>query len=92
MIGILLGLAGFPGVLLTAFGGSMATIGRHAAVAKMGILEFTGYPAWVAWLLVHLIFLIGFRNKLAVLGQWIYGYVMFKRGARIVSGGNGNPG
>jgi NADH dehydrogenase len=66
--------------------GSMATIGRSAAVAKMGRLEFSGFPVWLAWLGVHLIFLIGFRNKLAVLLQWAYAYFTYKRGARIISG------
>lgn len=66
--------------------GSMATIGRSAAVAKMGRFEFSGFPAWLAWLGVHLIFLIGFRNKLAVLLQWAYAYCTYKRGARIITG------
>jgi len=66
--------------------GSMATIGRSAAVAQMGRLEFSGLPAWLAWLGVHLIFLIGFRNKLAVLLQWAYAYFTYKRGARIIIG------
>jgi NADH dehydrogenase len=66
--------------------GTMATIGRSAAVAKVGPLEFNGWLAWVAWLFVHLIFLIGFRNKLAVLLQWTYSYFAYKRGARIVTG------
>jgi NADH dehydrogenase len=66
--------------------GSMATIGRSAAVAKMGRLELSGFPAWLAWLGVHLIFLIGFRNKLAVLLQWAYAYFTYKRGARIIIG------
>jgi NADH dehydrogenase len=66
--------------------GSMATIGRSAAVAKMGRFEFSGFPAWLAWLGVHLIFLIGFRNKLAVLLQWAYAYFTYKRGARIITG------
>jgi NADH dehydrogenase len=66
--------------------GTMATIGRSAAVAKIGPLEFNGWLAWVAWLFVHLIFLIGFRNKLAVLLQWTYSYFAYKRGARIVTG------
>jgi len=66
--------------------GSMATIGRSAAVAKMGRFEFSGFPAWLAWLGVHLIFLVGFRNKLAVLLQWIYSYFTYKRGARIITG------
>jgi NADH:ubiquinone reductase (H+-translocating) len=66
--------------------GSMATIGRSAAVAKLRQFEFSGFPAWLAWLGVHLIFLIGFRNKLAVLLQWAYSYFTYKRGARIITG------
>lgn len=64
--------------------GTMATIGRSAAVAKIGKLEFSGFLAWVAWLLIHLLFLIGFRNKVAVLWQWTYSYITYKRGARII--------
>jgi NADH dehydrogenase len=66
--------------------GTMATIGRSAAVAKVGPLELSGLPAWMAWLLVHLVFLIGFRNKVAVLLQWAYSYFAYKRGARIILG------
>ena len=66
--------------------GTMATIGRSAAVAQLGKLEFNGWLAWAAWLLVHLIFLIGFRNKAAVMLQWIYSYFTYKRGSRIVTG------
>jgi len=66
--------------------GTMATIGRSAAVAKVGNLEFDGFLAWVAWLFIHLVFLVGFRNKLAVLLQWTYSYFTYKRGARIVTG------
>lgn len=66
--------------------GSMATIGRSAAVAKIGSLQFTGFVAWLSWLAVHLLFLIGFRNKVAVVLQWIYSYFTYKRGARIITG------
>jgi NADH:ubiquinone reductase (H+-translocating) len=66
--------------------GTMATIGRSAAVAKVGPFEFNGFLAWLAWLFIHLIFLIGFRNKLAVLLQWTYSYFAYKRGARIITG------
>src|SRR6266404_4191849 len=66
--------------------GTMATIGRSAAVAWIGTLKFSGLLAWLAWLFVHLLFLIGFRNKLAVLLQWGYSYVAYKRGARIITG------
>lgn len=71
--------------------GSMATIGRSAAVAKLGALELTGWVAWAAWLFVHLIFLVGFRNRLAVLLQWTYSYFTYRRGARIISVGHGRP-
>jgi NADH:ubiquinone reductase (H+-translocating) len=66
--------------------GTMTTIGRSAAVAWIGRLHFSGLFAWLAWLLVHLIFLIGFRNKLAVLLQWAYSYFAYRRGARIITG------
>ena len=66
--------------------GNMATIGRSKAIAQVGKFEFSGLPAWLAWLLVHLVFLIGFRNKLAVLLQWFYSYINFRRGARIITG------
>jgi NADH dehydrogenase len=66
--------------------GTMATIGRSAAVAQVGPLHLSGLPAWLAWLVIHLIFLVGFRNKLVVLFQWFYSYLTYKRGARIVVG------
>jgi NADH dehydrogenase len=65
--------------------GTMATIGRSAAVAWIGKLKISGFFAWLAWLNIHLIFLIGFRNKLAVLIQWAYSYFAYKRGARIIT-------
>jgi len=66
--------------------GIMATIGRSAAVAQIGRVECSGWLAWVAWLLIHLLFLIGFRNKAAVLLQWSYSYFTYKLGSRIVTG------
>ena len=66
--------------------GTMATIGRSAAVAKIKDLELSGFAAWIAWLFVHLIFLLGFRNKLAVLMQWFYSYIAYRRGSRIITG------
>ena len=65
--------------------GTMATIGRSAAVAQMGRLRLSGYPAWLAWLFVHLIFLVGFRNRTAVLFQWAYSYFSNRRSARIIT-------
>jgi NADH dehydrogenase len=68
--------------------GSMATIGRSAAVASSMGLKFTGFVAWLMWLFIHLLFLVGFRNKIAVLIQWFYAYVRYRRGARIITGVN----
>ena len=69
--------------------GSMATIGRSAAVAVIKNTKLSGFPAWIAWLAVHLLFLVGFRNKLSVLVHWIYSYLTYKRGARIITGVSG---
>lgn len=66
--------------------GSMATIGRSAAVAESNGMKFDGFIAWLMWLFIHLLFLVGFRNKAAVLLQWIYAYARYRRGARIITG------
>lgn len=66
--------------------GSMATIGRSAAVAQIGPFRFGGLLAWLAWLFIHLVFLIGFKNRFVVFFQWAYAYATFRRGARIVTG------
>jgi NADH dehydrogenase len=66
--------------------GSMATIGRSAAVAMVGPVHLTGFIAWLGWLFIHLVFLVGFRNQIAVLWQWFYSYLTYKRGARIITG------
>ena len=60
-------------------------IGRSAAVAWIGRVKISGRIAWLAWLFVHLLFLIGLRNKLAVLLQWTYSYFTYKRGARLIT-------
>jgi NADH:ubiquinone reductase (H+-translocating) len=65
--------------------GTMATIGRSSAVALLGKVKISGWFAWVSWLFVHLVFLIGFRNRLSVLLQWAYSYWAYKRGARIIT-------
>ena len=64
--------------------GQLATIGRNAAVAMFGRLHFSGYPAWLLWLLAHVYFLINFRNRLTVLIDWAWAYWTFERAARIV--------
>ena len=69
--------------------GTMATIGRSAAVAQIKNLKLSGFLAWLAWLGVHLMFLVGFRNKFSVLMQWFYSYFTYKRGARIITGVSG---
>jgi NADH dehydrogenase len=66
--------------------GTLATIGRSAGVAQIKKIKLAGWPAWFAWLIVHLIFLIGFRNKIAVLVSWTYSYFTYKLGARIITG------
>lgn len=65
--------------------GSMATIGRKAAVAHLAGRELSGFPAWFTWLFVHLLFLIGFRNKVQVVVNWISAYLFYRPGARVVS-------
>jgi NADH:ubiquinone reductase (H+-translocating) len=84
---ILRQLRGEPPVAWEYFDkGSMATIGRNAAVAQIGPLQFGGLPAWAAWVFVHLLFLIGFRNRAAVFLQWVWAYFSYGKGARLISG------
>jgi len=66
--------------------GSLATIGRAAAVAEFGRLKLSGFIAWLAWLLVHIYFLIGFRNRLLVMLQWAWLYLRHDSGARLITG------
>jgi NADH dehydrogenase len=69
--------------------GDMATIGRKAAVAKIEWPfkgHWSGFPAWATWLTVHIFFLIGFRNRLAVLMDWVWNYFTFTHGARLITG------
>jgi NADH dehydrogenase len=67
--------------------GTMATIGRAHAVAEIRRLHLTGLLAWLAWLVVHIFFLIGFQNRMLVLVQWAWSYVSYERGARLITGG-----
>ena len=64
--------------------GIMATIGRKTAIVEVGRLRFGGFFAWWTWLLVHIYYLIGFRNRLLVLIQWAWAYLTFSRGARLI--------
>jgi NADH dehydrogenase len=65
--------------------GTMATIGRNAAVAQLGRLRLTGFPAWVVWLVVHLLQLVSFRNRFLVLINWIWDYLFFDRAVRLIT-------
>src|SRR6266566_5490253 len=65
--------------------GSLATIGRNKAVADLKFMHLSGLPAWLAWLFVHIIFLVGFRNRLLVLIQWAWAYLTFDKGARLIT-------
>ncbi len=71
--------------------GTMATIGRSAAVAEIGKFHFSGFLAWIAWLTVHVTFLVSFRSKLSVLMEWTYSYFTYTRGARVITGAGGGP-
>jgi len=65
--------------------GTMATIGRNKAVADLKLVHLSGLPAWLAWLFVHIVFLVGFRNRLLVLVQWAWAYLTFDKGARLIT-------
>jgi len=66
--------------------GSLATIGRAAAVADFGFFKLSGFLAWIAWLTIHIFFLIGFRNRFLVITQWAWAYLTYQRGARLITG------
>lgn len=71
--------------------GSMATIGRAAAVAQIGPLRLGGYPAWLVWLFVHLLYIVEFENRLLILIQWAWTYFTRGRGARLITGREALP-
>jgi NADH dehydrogenase len=64
--------------------GQMATIGRSRAVVQTGSLHIGGFMAWLAWLVIHIYYLSGFKNRLFVLMQWAFSYLTFARGARLI--------
>jgi NADH dehydrogenase len=64
--------------------GNMATIGRKSAVAQIGRLELWGFPAWVMWLTIHILYLIGFRNRFVVMFEWAWAYFTYQRSARVI--------
>jgi NADH dehydrogenase len=65
--------------------GTMATIGRRKAVAQIGFLHMSGLIAWYMWLVIHIYFLIGFKNRVLVIWQWFYSYITYRRGARLIT-------
>jgi NADH dehydrogenase len=69
--------------------GDLATIGRARAIAVFGRVEVAGYPAWLLWLFVHIMYLAGFRNRLSVLIKWAYAYFTFQRGVRLITSAEG---
>jgi NADH dehydrogenase len=72
--------------------GNAATIGRGSAVVEIGSIKASGFPAWLFWLFLHLFWLIGFRNRLAVMGEWAWAYLTFQRRARLITGEKLSPG
>jgi NADH dehydrogenase len=66
--------------------GSLATIGRSSAVAAIGPLKLSGFVAWIAWLAIHIFFLIGFRNRFVVIFTWAWAYLTYQRSARLILG------
>ena len=72
--------------------GSLATIGRAAAIAQFGKIHISGFIAWLSWLFVHIFFLIGFQNRLLVFIQWAWSYFTYERGARLITGDTTLPG
>ena len=66
--------------------GNMATIGRGSAVAEIGSLKASGWFAWLIWLFIHIFWLIGFRNRASVLGEWAWSYVTLQRRVRLITG------
>lgn len=71
--------------------GTLATIGRAAAVADFGRIHISGFVAWLSWLFIHIFFLIGFRNRIIVLIQWAWSYLTYERGARLITGSQTLP-
>jgi NADH dehydrogenase len=66
--------------------GSLATIGRNRAVADIGPFQFSGYLAWLAWIFIHLLYIVEFENRVQIAFQWAYDYFTFNRGARLITG------
>ena len=72
--------------------GNMATIGRGNAIADLGWMRMSGFTAWLAWLFIHIMYIVGFQNRVLVLVQWAWAYVSRNRSARLITGIKGQPG
>jgi NADH dehydrogenase len=71
--------------------GSLATIGRAAAIADFGWMRVSGFAGWLLWLFVHILFLIGFRNRISVMLQWVTAYITYQRSVRLITGARPSP-
>ena len=78
-----------PGPFRYRHAGSLATVGRKAAVADFGRIALSGFPAWLLWAAAHIWFLIGWRNRLVVGLNWLWSCLTFERGARLITGASG---
>ncbi len=65
--------------------GNLATVGRASAVVQLGMFQFSGFPAWIFWLFLHILFLIGFKNRVTVFVQWAWSFITYSRGARLIT-------
>ena len=66
--------------------GNLATIGRAKAIADFGTFQLSGWMAWMLWLFIHIMYLVGFRNRVQVFVHWAFQYFTFNRGARLITG------
>ena len=66
--------------------GSLATIGRNKAVGDLNFIHVSGFIAWFLWATIHIFYLVGYRSRLAVMGEWFWNYVTFYRGSRLITG------
>ena len=71
--------------------GNLAVLGRGSAIADLPRIRLSGFPAWVVWCFVHILFLIGFRNRFIVLSEWAWAFLTGKRAARLITGGVEGP-
>ena len=66
--------------------GTLATIGRNKAVGDLNFMHVSGFVAWLLWAGIHIFYLVGYRNRFAVMGEWFWNYITFYRGSRLITG------